>query len=68
MTGVTIASVVSAVGPVLQGEFASLAIVFIILALAAYIVGARGIAGITMRIAYILIIIFIILAIVSFFL
>lgn len=62
------APVISVVGPVLQGEFASLAIVFIILALAAYVVGARGIAGITMRIAYILIIIFIILAIVSFFL
>lgn len=61
-------SVASVVGPVLQGgQFASLAVVFIILALAAYVVGARGIAGITMRIAYILIIIFIVLAIVSFF-
>ncbi|UPM44377.1 DUF1328 family protein [Halocatena salina] len=62
------ASVVSGVGPVIQGGFASLAVVFIVLALAAYIVGARGIAGVTMRIAYILIVIFIILAIISFFL
>lgn len=58
----------SIIGPILQGgQFASLVVVFIILALAAYIVGARGIAGITMRIAYILIIIFIVLAIISFF-
>lgn len=64
-----IASIVSVAGPVLQlggGQFASLAVVFVILAIASYVVGARGIAGLTMRIAYILIIIFIVLAILSF--
>ncbi|WP_254544082.1 DUF1328 family protein [Halomarina pelagica] len=57
------------VGTILQfggGEFASLAVIFIILAIIAYFVGARGIAGFSMRIAYILIIIFIVLAIISF--
>lgn len=65
-----IGSVASVTGPALQlggGQFASLAVVFVILALAAYVVGARGIAGLTMRIAYILIIIFIVLAIISLF-
>lgn len=57
--------------PVLQmggGQFASLAVVFVILALVAYFLGARGIAGLTMRIAYILILVFIVLAIISLFL
>lgn len=64
-----IGAIASVADPVLQlggGQFASLAVVFIILAIAAYVVGARGIAGLTMRIAYILIIIFIVLAILSF--
>ncbi|AKB12218.1 DUF1328 domain-containing protein [Methanosarcina thermophila] len=45
-----------------------LAVVFLILALIAYILGARGIAGFSMEIAKWLVIIFIILAIISFFL
>ncbi|WP_440948436.1 DUF1328 domain-containing protein [Methanosarcina sp. T3] len=45
-----------------------LAIVFLILALVAYILGARGIAGLSMNIAKWLVIIFIILAIISLFL
>jgi uncharacterized membrane protein YtjA (UPF0391 family) len=45
-----------------------LAVLFLILALVAFILGARGIAGFSMEIAKWLIIIFIILAILSFFL
>ncbi|WP_229394755.1 DUF1328 domain-containing protein [Methanosarcina sp. DH1] len=43
-----------------------LAVVFLILALIAYILGARGVAGLSMEIAKWLVIIFIILAIISF--
>jgi uncharacterized membrane protein YtjA (UPF0391 family) len=43
-----------------------LAVVFLILALVFYIVGARGIAGFTMEIAKIFVIIFIIVAVVTF--
>jgi len=45
-----------------------LAVFFLILALIAYILGARGVAGFSMEIAKWLVIIFIILAIISFFL
>ena len=56
-------------GAVLQGGgVIELAIAFLVLALIAYVVGARGIAGISMEIARILVVIFIILAIISFFL
>jgi uncharacterized membrane protein YtjA (UPF0391 family) len=44
-----------------------LAIFFLILAMIAYILGARGIAGFSMEIAKWLIIIFVILAIISIF-
>jgi uncharacterized membrane protein YtjA (UPF0391 family) len=44
-----------------------LAIVFLILALVAYVLGARGVAGFSMEIAKWLVIIFIILAIITFF-
>jgi uncharacterized membrane protein YtjA (UPF0391 family) len=43
-----------------------LAIVFLVLALIAYILGARGVAGFSMEIAKWLIIIFVVLAIVVF--
>lgn len=43
-----------------------LAVVFLILALVAYILGARGIAGFTMEIAKWLVIIFVVVAIVTF--
>lgn len=43
-----------------------LAVLFLILALVAYILGARGIAGLSMDIAKWLIIIFVIIAIVAF--
>ncbi|MDD3872875.1 MAG: DUF1328 domain-containing protein [Methanosarcina sp.] len=42
--------------------------VFLILALVAYILGARGVAGLSMEIAKWLVIIFIVLAIISLFL
>ncbi|WP_370575184.1 DUF1328 domain-containing protein [Methanomethylovorans sp.] len=45
-----------------------LAILFLILAFVAYLLGARGVAGFSMEIARWLVIIFIILAIVAFFL
>jgi uncharacterized membrane protein YtjA (UPF0391 family) len=44
-----------------------LAVLLLILALVAYILGARGIAGFSMEIARWLVIIFIILAIITFF-
>jgi uncharacterized membrane protein YtjA (UPF0391 family) len=43
-----------------------LAVVFLVLALVAYILGARGVAGFSMEIAKILIVIFVILAIITF--
>ncbi len=47
------------------GDFLQWAIVFFVLAIIAAAVGARGVAGITMEIARIFVLIFIILAIVS---
>jgi uncharacterized membrane protein YtjA (UPF0391 family) len=43
-----------------------LAVVFLVLALVAYVLGARGVAGFSMEIAKWLVIIFVVLAIVSF--
>lgn len=43
-----------------------LAVIFLILAFVFYILGARGIAGFSMEIAKILVIIFIIIAIITF--
>ncbi len=48
-------------------DLIGLAVVFLILALVAYILGARGVAGFSMEIAKWLIIIFVILALISFF-
>jgi uncharacterized membrane protein YtjA (UPF0391 family) len=48
------------------GGFIELAVLFLILALVAAVFGARGIAGLSMDIAKWLIIIFVVLAIVSF--
>ena len=50
-----------------MADLIGLAVVFLILALIAYILGARGIAGFSMEIAKWLVIIFIILAIITFF-
>ncbi|MCC4766275.1 DUF1328 domain-containing protein [Methanosarcina sp. DH1] len=49
-----------------MADLIGLAVVFLILALIAYILGARGVAGLSMEIAKWLVIIFIILAIISF--
>ncbi|RPJ78461.1 MAG: DUF1328 domain-containing protein [Alphaproteobacteria bacterium] len=49
-------------------DLIGLAVVFLILALVAYVLGARGVAGFSMEIAKWLVIIFIILAIITFFL
>jgi len=46
-------------------DLIGLAVIFLILALVAYILGARGIAGFSMEIAKWLVIIFVILAIIS---
>ncbi|MDG5775036.1 DUF1328 domain-containing protein [Haloarculaceae archaeon H-GB2-1] len=50
------------------GGLLSLAIVFLILALVAAVLGARGVAGLSMGIAKWLVIIFVVLAILTFFL
>lgn len=47
------------------GEFLTYAIIFFVLALVAAVIGARGIAGISMEIARIFVLIFLVLAIVS---
>jgi len=49
-----------------MADLIGLAILFLILALIAYVLGAKGIAGLSMTIAKWLVIIFIILAIISF--
>lgn len=66
--GQTVEMVVSPVAVPLQffsGDFLQLAIVFFVLALVAALVGARGVAGISMEIAKWFIIVFVVLAIVS---
>jgi uncharacterized membrane protein YtjA (UPF0391 family) len=50
-----------------MADLIGLAVIFLVLALVAFILGARGIAGFSMEIARWLVIIFIILAIISFF-
>ena len=50
-----------------MADLIGLAVVFLILALVAYVLGARGVAGFSMEIARWLVIIFIILAIITFF-
>lgn len=45
--------------------FLDLAVVFIVLAVVAYVVGAQGIAGLSMEIVRILVLIFIVLFVVS---
>jgi uncharacterized membrane protein YtjA (UPF0391 family) len=44
-----------------------LAVLFLIMALVAYVLGARGIAGFSLEIAKLLVVIFVILAVVVFF-
>lgn len=47
------------------GGFLELAVLFLILALVAAVLGARGVAGISMQIAKWLVILFVVLAIIS---
>ncbi|MFC7044737.1 DUF1328 domain-containing protein [Halobacteriaceae archaeon GCM10025711] len=48
-----------------SGQFLTWAIGFFVLALLAAVVGARGVAGISMEIARILVLVFIVLAVIS---
>lgn len=50
---------------VFSGDFLYLAVVFFVLALLAAVVGARGVAGVSMEIARILVLVFLVLAILS---
>ncbi|AGB50123.1 Protein of unknown function (DUF1328) [Methanomethylovorans hollandica DSM 15978] len=47
-------------------DLIGLAVLFLILAVVAYVLGARGVAGMSMQVAKWLVIIFVILAIVTF--
>lgn len=48
-----------------SGDFLYYALVFFVLAIVAALVGARGVAGVSMEIARILVLIFLVLAIIS---
>ncbi|MFP4626938.1 MAG: DUF1328 family protein [Natronomonas sp.] len=48
-----------------SGEFLQWAVIFFIIAIIAAVVGARGVAGVTMTVAKWFVIIFIVLAIIS---
>jgi len=64
----TLAATLTGIGQPLQlfsGEFLRYAIVFFVLALLATVVGARGVAGISMEIARIFVFLFLVLAIIS---
>lgn len=66
LPGVAIATVAPVLSPLQGGGgFLSLAILFFVLALVAALVGARGIAGLSMEIAKWLILIFLVLAVIS---
>jgi uncharacterized membrane protein YtjA (UPF0391 family) len=49
----------------LSGDFLTYALLFFIIAIVAALLGARGIAGISMEIARILVIVFLVLALIS---
>ncbi|WP_224332771.1 DUF1328 family protein [Haloprofundus halobius] len=62
----TLSQLATIVAPLqFSGDFLYYAIVFFVLAIGAYIVGATGVAGISMEIARILVVIFVIVAIIS---
>lgn len=48
-----------------SGDFLQLAVVFFIIAIVAAVVGARGVAGVTMTVAKWFVIIFLVLAVIS---
>ena len=49
----------------LSGEFLQYALIFFVLAIVAALVGARGVAGISMSIAKIFVLVFLVLAVIS---
>jgi uncharacterized membrane protein YtjA (UPF0391 family) len=53
--------------PILQfsGDFLELAVVFFVIALVAAVLGARGVAGLSMTVAKWLVIVFLVLAVIS---
>ena len=65
MSPVHVAQVALLPAQLFTGEFLTYAIVFFVLALVAGLVGFRGIAGISMEIARLFILIFLVLAIVT---
>ena len=60
-----VASVVPVLPLQFGGGFLELALVFLVLAIVAGLLGARGVAGLTMEIARILVLVFLVLAVVS---
>ncbi|MFC6720598.1 DUF1328 family protein [Halobacteriaceae archaeon SHR40] len=68
MAGQSTAATILELAPLQQfgGDLIGLAILFLVLALVAAVLGASGVAGISMSIAKWLVIIFVVLAIVSF--
>mgnify|MGYP000448033058 FL=1 len=67
LTAVGEATVGAATGPLqfFTGNFITLAIAFFLLAIVAALLGARGVAGLSMEIAKWLVLVFLVLAIVS---
>ena len=66
MSELTLADGLAAFVPLqFGGDFLTLAILFFVLALVAAVVGMRGVAGISMEIARILVIVFLVLAVAS---
>lgn len=65
MNTLTVADLTLAALPLQSGGFIQYAIVFFVLALIAAVVGMRGVAGISMEIARIFVVLFIVFAIIS---
>ena len=60
-----LSAITPAQGGFVGGDLIELAILFLILAVVAYVLGAREIAGVSMKVAKWLVIIFVVLAIVA---
>lgn len=65
MATLTFADLVTALLPLQSGGFIQYAVLFFVLAIIAAVVGLRGVAGISMEIARIFVLLFIVFAIVS---
>lgn len=66
MSAIALAAAGLSLAVAVPGGLLSLAIVFLVLALVAYLLGAGGVAGFSMDIAKVLIVVFIILAVLAF--